>query len=82
MIDEATITAIVVAAQRKTKCLMLIRSLNLFLSQRTARKHLPTSRSALNELKSLTIFNLCRKRPKLSKAKIKRQQELVDRLSK
>src|SRR6266567_3154472 len=70
MIDEATITAIVVMAQRKTKCLICEKVIRILLYQTRARNCLPTARRAVNGLKSSTPINLCLKRAKLSKLKL------------
>src|SRR4029453_1889611 len=71
MIDEATMTAIVVMAQRKMKCFILGSFCNLSLLRRRARNRLRSGRCAVNGLESSTPTNLCRKRTKLSKIKMK-----------
>jgi hypothetical protein len=49
-------------AHRKTKCLMLVKFLNLLLNQRSARKHLPTDQRTINELKPSTIKSVPKKK--------------------
>src|SRR5205823_11684648 len=66
----ATNTANVVTNQRKTKCCIQRSYRNFWFRQTQARNNLPILRCAVNELKSSTPINLCRKRTKLSKAKL------------
>src|SRR5206468_6200554 len=78
-IGAAINTATVVISQRKTKSFIRETFRNLPFASIVARKRLPTGRCALNELKSLTPINLCPKRAKLSKAKIKHRRKPADR---
>jgi hypothetical protein len=58
-------------AQRKMKCFILGSFCNLSLLWTRARNRLRTGRCAVNGLESSTPTNLCRKRTKLSKIKMK-----------
>jgi len=68
-------TATVVMAQRKTKCLMLRSYCDSWLYQMRPRNSLRITRCAVNELKSSTPLNLCRKRTKLSKPKLEEDRQ-------
>src|SRR6266516_3513379 len=70
MIDEATITAIIVMPQRKMKCLIRGSYWNFVLRQTRARNCLPIAGGTVNGLTFSTLINLCPKRTKLSKAKL------------
>src|SRR5947207_8346053 len=81
MIEEATMTATVVTAQRKTKCLIQRNYRGFSLHQTRVRNSLRIARCTVNELKSSTPLNLCRKRTKLSKLKLEEDRpKPADRL--
>src|SRR6266576_658343 len=79
-IGAATNTANVVTNQRKTKCCIQRSYRDFWFHQMRARNCLRSVRCSINGLKSSTPINLCQKRTKLSKVKIKRHRKPADRL--